>query len=92
MKKVFLLVALSPIFLISCGSGEDQQKQVCECSKVYDEHYALMEKYEEEMTPGEAMDKLKEDKDLQKKLSDCEEGIHKEVGDEKFYEMSQKCD
>ena len=81
--------------MFSCGpSEEDQQKQVCECSKIYDEHYALMEKYEEEegMTPGKAMDKLKADKGLQKKLNDCESGIHKEVGDEKFYEMSQKCD
>lgn len=91
MKK---LIYLLPLALLSCGSGEDasevSQEDVCKCSKLYDEASAYQEELENGgMVTGEAMDKRKEK--YGKDIENCEENIHKKVGDEKFYEMSQKC-
>ena len=86
MKK-FFLVLLSAGLLSACG--EDQQTKVCACSKIYDQVFAAADKADEEGgNSSEAREKAIADS--KGEFESCEK-FHAEVGDEKFYEMSQKC-
>lgn len=86
MKK---LIYLLPLALLSCGSGEDQQKQVCDCKAVYDKISNETEKLVEEGM-GDMDARAKAEEDNKEAYEKCDK-FHVEVGDEKFYEMGKNC-
>ena len=87
MKKV-IFISAATLILISCG-GEDKKQKVCDCKKLYDGIEAEAKKMEDEGMDGlSAQNKAREEK--KSEFDECEK-FHAEVGDEKFYEMSQEC-
>jgi hypothetical protein len=86
MKRLILALGVS-IFMMSCG--EDPQLKVCECSKLYDDIRVEEEKLEESGIGG--IDAMKKAREAHKEAFEVCESFHKELGDEKFYEMSQEC-
>ena len=87
MKKVTLIIGVA-VLLISCG--EDQQAKVCECSKLYDEISLAADKEEE--AGEDYMDAMTAaQKASNGKFEECDEFHTKVVGDEEFFNMSEKC-
>lgn len=75
------------LLMLSCG--EDQQAKVCDCSKLYDDIRIEGEKAAEN---GEGeITAMKIAREAHKEEFQACEKFHKEVGDEKFYEMSKEC-
>lgn len=91
MKNLIYLLPFA--LLVSCGGGDEKkeisQEDICKCNEIYDQKSAFQEKLEAAgATPGEAMDQSK--KEFGEEMEECEK-LHKEVGDEAFYEKSKEC-